>query len=526
MTRPAPRIRDAGDSALLLEFEPVIDAAVNARAVAVAAQVRAARIPGVRDVVSTYQAVAVFFDPLTTDYAKVVEALSAAPMPGAGVDGRRIDIPVAYGGEHGPDLEAVAAWAGLAPEEVVRRHTGAVYRVFMLGFLPGFAYLGAVDSSIAAPRREEPRLSVPAGSVGIAGAQTGIYPQRSPGGWQLIGRTNAAIFDPTRTPASLFAPGDEVRFVDDPERALATPEPSTPRMSAMPAAARRSLTVTSPGLLTTIQDLGRWGRQNVGVPVSGAMDTLSHRVANALVGNPADALTLEATIVGPALRLESEMLVAVAGADFQATVDDEELPLNEARRCRPGSVLRFGECRRGARVYVACDGGFTEPRHRGIRAGERLWLGGAAGAPRSVAVAQAAPSGGARLRVLPGPQEDFFDAAAIDTLQRTRFTITPRSDRMGYRLAGGRIARADAREMISSVALTGGVQVPPSGEPILLMADRQTTGGYPQIATVISADLPLAGQLAPGDWIEFAVCTRREAIDALSAQEAGWRAQV
>jgi antagonist of KipI len=122
---------------------------------------------------------------------------------------------------------------------------------------------------------------------------------------------------------------------------------------------------------------------------------------------------------------------------------------------------------------------------------------------------------------LAGPQDDFFTPAAIATLQRTRFTITAQSDRMGYRLAGrARIDRATGREMISDVTFGGGIQVPPSGDPILLMADRQTTGGYPQIATVITADLPLAGQLAPGDWVEFQLCTRAEALDALRALEA------
>jgi antagonist of KipI len=129
--------------------------------------------------------------------------------------------------------------------------------------------------------------------------------------------------------------------------------------------------------------------------------------------------------------------------------------------------------------------------------------------------------GGARLRVLLGPQDEFFAPAALETLQRTRFTITAQSDRMGYRLAGReRIERASQQEMISDATFVGAIQVPPSGDPILLMADRQTTGGYPQIATVITADLPLAGQLAPGDWVEFQLCTRAEAIAALAAQEA------
>jgi len=207
-------------------------------------------------------------------------------------------------------------------------------------------------------------------------------------------------------------------------------------------------------------------------------------------------------------------------------------------RCRPGSVLRFGERRWGARAYVAFDGGVNVPVTFGSRAthvgaalggidgralvgGDRLPLG----PPRDEAVkasivSPATVRGGVRLRVLAGPQDDFFSEPAFEVLERTRFVVTPQSNRMGYRLSGGNIPRATDREMISDATFVGAIQVPASGEPILLMSDRQTTGGYPQMATVITADLPLAGQLAPGDWVEFARCTRAEAIAALRDQEA------
>jgi antagonist of KipI len=132
------------------------------------------------------------------------------------------------------------------------------------------------------------------------------------------------------------------------------------------------------------------------------------------------------------------------------------------------------------------------------------------------------PSGGARLRVLAGPQDDLFEPDALTRLEHARFTVTPQSNRMGYRLAGGErsFRRTDDGEMISDATFTGAVQIPPSGDPILLLSDRQTTGGYPQIATVITADLPVAAQLAPGDWVEFQLCTRADALAALEAQEA------
>jgi len=213
MNLHAPRIRDAGDSALLIEWDEAIDPAINARAIATAAAIRGAGISGLRDVVSTYRSVAVFFDPLTVEpdtlRAPLVQ-LSDERQPIA--QGKTIEIPVTYGGDAGPDLAEVAQWAGLSAEAVVERHSGTDYRVFMLGFLPGLGYLGSVDATIAAPRRGTPRVRVPAGSVGIAGRQTGIYPRESTGGWQLIGRTPVKVFDSSRTQPALLSPGDIVRF--------------------------------------------------------------------------------------------------------------------------------------------------------------------------------------------------------------------------------------------------------------------------------------------------------------------------
>jgi len=533
-------IREAGDSALLLELgEPVIDAELNARAIAVARAVREQAIPGVRDVVSTFRSVAVFFDPLSADVAAVAAALhdaeNAAPTS---VAGRTVDIPVVYGGESGPDLAEVAAFARCAPEAVIERHTGTVYRVYMLGFLPGFAYMAHVDATIAAPRRAIPRLRVTAGSVGIAGAQTGIYPRESPGGWQIIGRTASTLFDQAQLPPALLAPGDRVRFVPTPESALAgfNPTGGTLKAGTAKGTVDRFVSILRPGLLTTVQDLGRWGHQGLGVPVAGPMDSVAHRVANALVGNPVDAATLETTLVGPDLRFGQETVVAIAGGDLWPMLDGAEVPIGAPLRCPSGSVLRFGDRRSGARAYVAFDGGVdveavlgSRATHvmsrmggvqgRALRAGDRVALGPATARAKTRPFSAPRSQGGARLRVLPGPQADYFDGSALDALQRKRFTISAQSDRMGYRLLEAAIAGHRLGDMISDVMLTGGVQIPPSGQPILLMADRQTTGGYPQLAVVITADLPLAAQLGPGDWIEFEVCRRADAIAALVAAE-------
>ncbi len=212
MTGP-PEVSPLGDSALLVTLGRTVDPAVNARITALAASLRRLAWPGVTDVVPAYASLAVFFDPLAADPDALAEGLRAlalasedAPAPPPGPLHR---IRVTY---DGPDLAEVAERTGLAPEEVVRRHAAATYTVFFLGFVPGFAYLGPLDPALVLPRRPEPRRRVPAGSVAIAGAQTAIYPLPTPGGWHLIGRTDAALFDPARDPPALLAPGDRVRF--------------------------------------------------------------------------------------------------------------------------------------------------------------------------------------------------------------------------------------------------------------------------------------------------------------------------
>jgi inhibitor of KinA len=217
----------AGDSALFVEFDERIDVAVNARAIGLAEAVQAAAIAGVRDVVPTYRSVAVYFDPLRTDFDALIGRIdhelqqpSIAPSAARPV----IRIPVCYGGELGPDLVEVAKFADVSERDVVGLHTASTYRVFMLGFVAGFAYMGTVDARIAMPRRATPRVRVPLGTVGIAGVQTGIYPAETPGGWQLIGRTPIKPFDPNRAEPFLLRAGDSVQFYEIDRAAFAAME--------------------------------------------------------------------------------------------------------------------------------------------------------------------------------------------------------------------------------------------------------------------------------------------------------------
>jgi KipI family sensor histidine kinase inhibitor len=219
------RVETLGEDALLLRFGDRIDAALNRRVHALAAGVAARRPPWLRDVVPAYATLALFVDrsafPANSDPLHEAERWLGAQAFGTdaamlAAAGRIVDIPVRYGGEDGPDLEGVAAHAGLSVQEVVARHSTGDYSVAMLGFAAGFPYLLGMDAALAMPRLETPRTRVAAGSIGIGGAQTGIYPRQGPGGWRIIGRTTLPLFDAVRTPPTLLAPGDRVRFVVDP----------------------------------------------------------------------------------------------------------------------------------------------------------------------------------------------------------------------------------------------------------------------------------------------------------------------
>ncbi len=213
------RILPQGDRCLIVSFGDQIDAAVGRTCLAAAGKLRDARLPGVTDVVPSFVAVAVHYRPDASGgptYAQLSERIRQLLSEGIAADalgGREIDIPVCYGGEHGPDLAEVAEAAGLTPDDVIQLHSQPRSMVFMLGFAPGHAYLGVHDEKLNIPRRPSPRTAVPPGAVAVANRQTVIYPSRLPGGWNIIGATPLTMFDPAREPAALLQPGDSVRFV-------------------------------------------------------------------------------------------------------------------------------------------------------------------------------------------------------------------------------------------------------------------------------------------------------------------------
>ena len=323
-----------------------------------------------------------------------------------------------------------------------------------------------------------------------------------------------------------------------------------------------SVVVERAGLLTTVQDLGRRAQRH-GVVRGGVMDRRAARVANLLVGNDEGAALLEATLLGPTLAFRDDHLVALAGADLDARVDDVAVQIDRPFAVRAGATLAFGGARRGCRVCIAIGGGIDVPAvlgsratdiaahiggvdgralapgnvlellPRGTAAGHRMraLLDAAdAGAPCAVARWGAARSLGsahtadrARIRIVAGPELPLFRDGALDALTGTDYIVTPQSNRMGYRLEGAKLELRSALDMLSSPVTTGTVQVPPNGDPIVLMADGQTVGGYPRMAHVISVDLPLLAQLAPGAHVRFSPVTLDEAQRLYVQQERDMR---
>jgi KipI family sensor histidine kinase inhibitor len=523
-----PRTLPVGDAALTVELGDTIDPGLNARVRALDRRLRADPFPGLREALPSYRSLLVVYDPAVLSFAAACVAVleRAGDLEAGDEAGALHRIPVCYGGDDGPDLAEVAGARGLTPERLVALHAGREYVAFLLGFRPGFAYLGLLDEALATPRRPTPRVRVPAGTVAIAGRQTGIYPSASPGGWNLIGRTTLRLFEAHRDPPSLIQPGDRVRFV--PVRELPEAAPAVQE----PPAGDAALEVLEPGLLTTVQDAGRFGWRRVGVTWAGPMDAAAHAAANHAVGNPGGAAALECTVAGPTLRVLTATRLAVAGADLGAVLHRPDLgawpvPLGEEFLARAGNVLAFTGRRSGCRASLAAAGGlavspvlgsratdlgagFGGVAGRSLRVGDRLAVGAERGARRPSR--PAAPAGEVCVRVILGPQDDHFTADVIERFLSAAWELGAASDRVGCRLTGPRLTHRAAAEIVTDGMLPGCVQVPPDGQPIVMMADAPTTGGYPKIATVITADQPLLAQLVPGaSRVRFAAISVEEA---------------
>jgi KipI family sensor histidine kinase inhibitor len=525
-------VRWFGDGALVADVETVADAHALAAAIG-----GASGRPGVEDVVVGYRSVTVVAEPTTYDLSALAHELAHVPGVAPGVapaPHRRVEVPVCL---DGPDLDEVAALASMSTDAVVAALLGAVLTVAFVGFLPGFAYLdGLPDALAAVPRRATPRTSVPAGSLSLGGGFAGIYPQASPGGWQLVGRSAMAMFDPGTAPFAALAPGDEVRLHAVAEVGSVPTRTRAPLRSD----ASRRVDVVAPGLLTMVQDLGRIGVAALGVPRAGAADPMSLRAANRLVGNADGDGALEITASGPRLRFHHDAHLAVVGR-VEVRVDGRPVDVDTVVPVASGQELSVGATRDHLRCYLAVSGGFeVEPVFGSrssdvltglgpgpLRAGDVLGVGPRTRPRGRFDRAAAAHSLPGVVRVMAGP--DALDTDALERLAGEAWEVGPASDRMGVRLRRPGPLPTAGPGIASRGMVTGAVQLPPDGIPVALLCDHATVGGYPVVATVVRADLGLLGQLRPGDSVRFdpvdqgeADQARRVADLALDRAVTGW----
>jgi KipI family sensor histidine kinase inhibitor len=518
-----PALRHVVDGAVLLEYPGAPDAEANRAAVAIAAALARHAPAGLLDAIPGARTLLVLFDPGVLPHAAAEELLLRIEPLRQEVEPRTVRLAALYGGESGPDLEALARRAGLPAGELVRLHAGAEHRVAFLGFAPGFPYMTGAPPALAVPRLATPRVRVPAGSVAVADGYTGIYPRESPGGWHLIGRIAQRLFDPAASPPSLLLPGDRVVFepIDEARFNELT------RAAAAPAPSRRSgtavLRVIAAGASTTVQGGPRYGFASLGAPAGGAMDLPALTQANAQLGNPPLAAGLEITVTGPELEALGQLRVAMTGNAASAGVWPRSL--------RKGERLKIGPMNAGLRAYLCIDGGLAQaqpgapagPLRKGdvlARAAEKKIIffgGGAIPPPGGAPVVPSAPRGGAEpleVRAIPGPHLQYFSSSGVETFFSSEYVLSPRSDRRGLRLEGPRVELTRSADLPPEGVAPGSVQIPGDGLPIVLGPDGPVTGGYPRVASVIGADLPLLAQARPGRRIRFARATLAEALEA------------
>jgi len=537
------RVLPAGDAALLIDVEVAGDerSDTDGRSwtddvLALNAAMREAALDGVVDLVPAARTVLVVgsvgidLAALRREIAAIADRTIVDGTAATGLDDDVL-IPVRY---DGPDLDDVARLTGLTRAEVIAKHTGTRWRAAFIGFAPGFAYLAAEVSGLAGsgldvPRRAESRTSVPAGSVALAAGYSAVYPNASPGGWQLIGSTDALMWNVDRDPPALIGLGQWVRFAAaSPNELGGGGEIAGGATDAAAPVTAGALQVVRTGPLSLFQDLGRNALASVGVGFSGAADRSSYLAANRLLGNHDNAAAIECVLGGLVLRAAVDVRVAVTGAALPVAVDGESVQSARPIDLAAGQVLKLGTPKVGLRSYLAVLGGFDVPAVLGSRStdtlsglgpkplqrGDLLRVEAVTEVVKVVATQQervaVSDPGVVTLRAVLGPRDDWFAAPA--ELAVGEWVVSPNSNRVGIRLDrppcrpapdAPALRRRDSRELPSEGLALGSVQVPPSGQPVLFLADHPVTGGYPVIAVVVQEDIDLAAQVRPGQWVRF-----------------------
>lgn len=522
-------IRPVGELALLVELDSL------AHVMGVQALLRQQSLPGVIGIVAAAQTILVSCISPSAVHG-VREFLAATdPQTQASLPGTVHRLKTTY---DGADLAEAARLTGLSAEALVAWHSGQQWLAAFGGFAPGFMYLAAAERSILVPRLPTPRTVVPAGSVAVGGKFSAVYPGPTPGGWQLLGRCADILWDSGRKQPALIEPGDAVEFM--PVRELIEVGAAKPPVATARSHGPSGLQVLAAGVHTTVQDLGRRGYAHLGVPESGALDRAALRRANRMVGNGNfEAAGLEMVLSGLSLRSVGTHIVAVAGTSAVPFIEDvhgdeREAPANapfllldgETLTLRP-IIFRQGTLLQGTvgfRSYLAVRGGLDLPPVLGSRSTDVLsGLGPDPIAPGvflpvppapdgsivgAAEPASPAPLGVTVLRFMPGPRDDWFTPQSLAHFEAQIWEVGAQSNRIGLRLTGPplqRSASAAGAELPSEGMANGAIQVPPSGLPVLFLADHPVTGGYPVLGVVLGEDLDKAAQLAPGARVRFSV---------------------
>lgn len=448
---------------------------------------------------------------------RVLEIRDLLKMPeGYGRKGKEWKIPLLI---DGPDLPSVLETKGLAMEQLEEIFLSHKYRVLMIGFSPGFPYLGPLPPSLQTLRRAAPRTRVPKGSVAIASHFAGIYPQETGGGWNLIGRTPLRIFLEERADPFLLGYGDEVTFSSITPGEFERLEEKSPSLEFHPE--EPALELLSSGICTTMQDHGRHGFQHMGIPPSGPMDKESFQCGNFILGNREGSPSLEFSFPAPALKAHQRVRAVLTGADFSPLLGEKPVPLWAPFEMEVGETLQFPERKEGIWCYLSVHGGFDAPLFLGSAS---TFIRGKLGAIRPLKKEDLL--GCARLKHGPAeaPRPAPSGLASIPTIQEVgevpfaplpeipeyllrefvegSFTVSHEIDRGGFRLKGIKIQLPE-REVLPEPNTIGAIQIPPSGDPIVILNDGPPTGGYPKIGVIPQSHLRKLTQLSPGKEVSF-----------------------
>jgi antagonist of KipI len=534
-----------GETAVTIAFDAIINAETNDKVVALYNHLVAIKLADVIDIIPSYHTVTLVFsiNNNATDFKAMLVLIDAAiaccnwqiqQEPSI------VEIPVCYDESFGLDILALAAAKKMSVAAVIKLHSDEMYRIYAIGFLPGFTYMGKVNTLIATPRKHTPRVTVNAGSVGIAGEQTGIYPLNSPGGWNIVGQTPLQLFDATREQAVLLKMGNYIKFLP-----ITVAEYYTIKNTQQPKVIGANnnaigIRVLKHGMADSVQDLGRYAHQHVGINPTGAMDIVAAQIANFLVGNTANEAVLELHFPASVFQFQTDVIIALSGADFTATINTNAVPINTPIIVAKNTVITFTKLVTGARCYLAVKGGFTIiPWLNSYSTNIKANSGGHCGRllykddiiacniksdyskqlnkkdcmtlPWQVNVQQVYKTNNS-VHIILGNEYPFLCDTSKEMLIDSSFIITTKSDRMGYRLHGLPLQLKDQIQLISTAVTKGTIQLLPDGELIILMADHQTIGGYPRVAHVAQFDICKLAQMQAHQSIQFVIISCEEAI--------------